>query len=377
MSTQAHEIFTPARVDAPAGCDRHSGADALCERLARVLLGRGAETLLDAGLDEVDAAVFRLPSWSWADPLISVGRKALAADGGTLRMPVRISWSLGPVVVVPVGGRVKVSWEAHGLGRSGDGSVVLVTTPGHGDMSAEDFAVLDGPIPSRSYGVVYPANRVRLELEELAADGKAAWWELLTDLEYFVRQEVGSAAARVAAEINGDGADFTLDPVMLESITTQMMFGSEEATGNAGKGRVIAMLERALRPKEFSHVEPTRWVRTTLSREAEAAVRRRIGDPHVGRKIRSLMREIGPDGFADVASFLAHYKERYPYDDDLGLERTTQALMMSAAPLLSISYLEEGSGTEVPVEMDLTAALDHIERQRLARRDGGRDADSA
>lgn len=370
MTSTQSSIFTPARLDAPDGCDRHSGAESFCNHLAAVLSGRAASALLDAGLDEGDYGLFELPSWSWAEPAIPLGRKALARDGGTLRMPVRISWDMGPVVLVPAGSEVTVRWDATGLGRKGTASTVLATTPSAGSMSASDLPGLDGPIPSRVHAMVIPSTRARRELERLVEAGTTAWWELLSEIEGFARQEVGSAAGRVAADIAGHD-HVVLDPVALDAIVDSMMFGAEGEKGQAGQGRVIAMLERAMRPHEFKAVEPTRWLRMTLARDAEAEVRRAIGDPHIGRKVRSMARELGPEKVADLEEFLRVYADRYP-GDGLAVRRAADALTAMAEPLMAADHLEV-LYSELPDQdssFDNTAALEHIEASRRSRRRG-------
>ena len=72
---------------------------------------------------------------------------------------------------------------------------------------------------------------------------------------------------------------------------------------------------------------------TSLRSVAESAIRRRIGDPHVGRKVRRLLRE---ETFAGLAELLACYRERWP-GDAIGMRRVAAAVevMSVAAPVSS------------------------------------------
>lgn len=362
-------IHTPARSDAEAGCDRHPVLDQFCDRLARILCGRAADSLLDAGVDDELTSVTVLPSWAWAEPIISVGRKSKARDGGVLRLPVRLSWDTGPVVLVSPGRDETATWSACGLGRTGGASISIGTNDVAGAMPAAELVGLDGPVPSRVRAEVITGARARSQLRHLSEDGSTAYWELLTDIERFVRQEVGIAAGKVAADITGrTDSGFSLDPVTLDAITDRMMFGTGESHKLSDKGRVIAMVERALRPTEFARVEPIRWLRMTIARDAEDEVRRMVGDPHIGRKVRNLARSLGPEAVADLDSFLAAYQERYPADK-IAASRAEDALGVHLGPLVAAMHSDFAlsPGADPYVDGDMIAVMERVESTRRSR----------
>ena len=87
-----------------ASGDRHGWLDELCGHLqAAIWAAAAADLLADRSGWPARGAVLTLPCWRWAVPAADVGRKARAADGGTLLLPVRVDWEPGAVALVPQG----------------------------------------------------------------------------------------------------------------------------------------------------------------------------------------------------------------------------------------------------------------------------------
>ena len=297
--------------------DRHGWLDALCEHLqAAIWAAAGRRPAHRPGPLADPGRRAALPCWRWAEPAADVGRKARAADGGTLLLPVRIHWQPGPLLLVPRGQPVRAAWRAAGLGLDGDGAAGLACTPhpggtarpGHRPAGTGDRA---GGVP----------GAIAEELAGFAAAGRPARWDLLAMLEPYVRSAVTRAHSRVAIEVAGPAAHSrpsVLDDTDLDAVVDMLLLGGD--TG--GPGPVARLLDRCLRPDTFRRVDPLRYIAVTLRRDAEQEIRRRIGDPRIGPKIRALHRQHPALPLPDL---VAAYREQHPRDR-LSMGRAVAAL---------------------------------------------------
>ena len=268
-----------------ASGDRHGWLDELCGHLQAAIWAAGAADLLaDRATWPTRGAVLTLPCWRWAVPAADVGRKSRAADGGTLLLPARVAWDPGAGVLVPQGRSVPASWRTAGLGL-GDGGGALLACTRHPEVRLDPRTWL----PDRVTATAATRTGMAHDLARITAAGRAARWDLLQMLEPYVRSAVVRGHARVAAEVAGEsnhsGPRVVLDDTDQEVVIDTLLLGE-----GAGPGHVARMLDRCLRPGTFTRVDPLRYIAVTLRRDAEQEIRRRIGDPRIGRKVRALHR---------------------------------------------------------------------------------------
>jgi hypothetical protein len=349
--------------------DRHGWLDPMCALLEKIIIGRHAGVLLEdpEKLPET-AALAQLHIWWWTRPSAPVGRKDRSSDGGQLLLPVRINWAPAPVVVLPPGTELAARWSAVGLGRSGTGDTVLSIDPAHtggpGYPSGTQMIGASAQFP------LMTRRQLVVSLRRAVADGRKARWEALMALQPWVDRAVRNAHTAVAWEIGGRqrpdrAAPAVLDPVGLDAVATRLMLGED---GHAGEGLVGNLLDRCLLPTTFSKVEPSRYIFTTLKRDAEQEIRREIGDPRIGPKVRAMMRTILAEGasIAEMeASLVGRYNTRYPYDM-LSRRRASRALNAAADPMaLARPLSERHHEGAVPNHDD--AVISRIDAQRVAR----------
>ena len=289
-----------------------------------------------------------LPTFTLVDPRLDLGRKGRGRDGTVLRFPARVTWSLPPavqavatlaepvVVVIAGGSEVPVSWRASGVGVSTSGSTVI-TTSQHSHRSSiapsllrssaarDEGCLLDvGPVPTVLQAPVLARHRAKSELDRLVADGKAALWEARQVLERHAEWMLRRRLAAVTAEIApGEGARL-LDDTDLDVVRNELLLGDPDRRISPAYDRII---ERCLDPSAFKRVDPERRVMQSLRSTTETALRRRIGDPHIGRKVRSLMSE---ESIESLDALLARYRERWP-SDGVGVGRIAAALSVAHA----------------------------------------------
>lgn len=344
---------------------RHGWTDRLCSHLERMIVGRHAARWLAGEYGPIPRAastVFVLPSWRWSAPAIDIGRKALSDDGGSLLMPVRLSWpDVSPVIVVKGGAPQRVAWTGAGLGHTGTGVTDLVA------LDALDDAVIelsDVGIPLSISQPVISRTAVLLTLRKLVEDGQSATWESLTTLEPLVRRSLDRAHAAVVAEVTGDPESHGMvDTTTLERIGDEILFGTEETDGHSFAFRLLS--DRCTRPGQFARVDPLRYVTSALRSEAEVSIRREIGDPHIGRKVRAIAREIGT---RDVNRVISAYRERHPTDH---LANRRAAAALSVTNTVMYGYHEVDSLMEtVGVEDDTDATVTRLDKQSSLRRRG-------
>jgi hypothetical protein len=300
--------------------DRHPWNDTMCSRLERVLLGRAATEVLAGGKPKTSHSLATLPAWMWAEPRVEMGRKSRSAHGGSLLLPIRVIWSSELAVLLKPGDQRVVGWTLIGSGYSESGETTLVSDrslaePGSRAQATEGDELVP---PSLSFHVL---NRPQLNrrLAELEADGKAAMWELISAMESHLRWVLERAHTAVSAEINGGRISPVLDEGDKESIITSLLLGDDK------DGAVIRMLERCLLPTTFARVDPQKYVMSTLRPAAETAIRRSVGDPHIGRKVREFARQHSPQ---DLEELVKGYREAFP-SDHLSSRRAATAMLLS------------------------------------------------
>lgn len=220
------------------------------------------------------------------------------------RGEARITWTPSNVVTPDT----TVSWTYVERGKTFTGTATVDADWVHGDY------------PDASY----PVGAVARQVSEQA---NLARWNLIQELEPAVREALANSNAYVAREIEGRlGGEFegwgqalnhgAVSHSELEQAATRLLFGD--------KGRdstVLRMVKRAARTT-INNQPLGPWFDRNLCARAEEEVRRLIGDPHVGRKVRKVYREHLP---ANLNELLELYRRAHP-KDRLGAERAIQAL---------------------------------------------------
>jgi len=324
---------------------RHPWAARCCDLLEQVIVGRAAETLVGAGAPpgRARSAVIRSSVWIWRDPLLDVGRKASGPDGTRLLLPIRVSWD-GEAVRLVGPGRYELAWSARGMGYDLSGSETVEAVTGPVPPGPGLVAGGTGPV-TVGVGV---RGRIGAELSRLAGAGVAARWELIGMFEPLLVRALNRAHTRVAAELRPNGGR-VLSMLEIEALRDRMLLGEDDDAGHVGR-----LLERCLAPRAFEAVDPLRYVARDLARTAEEAVRRMVGDPKIGSKIRRVHAELGVD---DIPALIAAYTRRYP-GDRLGRSRAQEAIRLLSSP----------PAVEVPLDpSELSAsALSAFGRRRRA-----------
>ncbi len=262
-----------------------------------------------------------LPTWAWVAPKTPMGKKQRDRDtGGSLSFPVRIDWEQN-VIAVRRGESLQVPWSASGLGVQLAGTITVTASPeayddwDEGRHQHPDMPV-DLHLPLLSYGLAMSRLNSLVEL------GSQANWGLMEHLRTYVEAVASKARRYVAAEISGEtDALFVpqvLDDIGLEGVVDSLVYGRPGEPGS----RVTRLIDRCMQPGTFRMVDPLRYVSIALRRDAEEEVRRVIGDPHIGPKVRHLY---NTGRHASYADFVADYNRAYP-SDDLGPARAAAAV---------------------------------------------------
>lgn len=338
MSTAAEEALPTV------SARRHPSLDRVCTWLEAIVHGREADALLQ-NPDALEGAtgIALLPLWQWGEPLIDVGRKDRGYDGTTLLMPIRNDWPEGSLRLMH-GESITAGYRIVGLGHTGAGQARIVQRGSSGTPSVPETT----PSLSSPLFVGSSTNAQLLTaLKRLKEAGENAKWTLIMDfVEPEVRKLARQAHAAVSYEIAGSPERVrpVLDDQGIEQVIDTMMLGDEDRQGRPRPGAVHRMVELCLNPDAFRKVEPLRFMDKHLRREAEAAIRRRLGDPHIGPKIRKVARA---HPRADVEQVVELYRKTYP-KDCLSAERAYDAL--SAGPdvmagVTGLVMLNESTGT--------------------------------
>ncbi|MET4143998.1 hypothetical protein [Arthrobacter sp. UYCo732] len=331
----ASETAAALMADAARAADdcnrKHPSLEVLCARLERIMHGQAAQALLAAGDLPDRAGIVTLPAWSWEHPLIDVGRKDKAhGTGERMLMPVRNNWNT-PMVVLIAEEAVPVSYSTRGMGHARAGQSKLVRRPGLAPVTAVTA------VPSLAepvfVGAGLPSRNVAY-LNALVKAGESAHWEVLQGMEPKLRSAVLQAHSSVSYEIglSTGVVEPMLDELGLDQVIDTMMYGElrdeEDETGDRDKGKpsaIFRLIELCLEPDCFLRVDPLRYMTKHMRRDAESQIRRRLGDPHIGPKIREIARR---HPRAEIADIVEAYREVYP-KDRLSLPRARAALSVS------------------------------------------------
>ncbi len=287
----------------------------LCDNIGAVIAGRHAQNLLDAGLadDDNPGIVVVLPSWVWVLPGIDVGRKGLV-NGVKQPMPSRLGYDQGPVRIL--NDASSVTWELAGLGNSATGEGAIAYTPLRKQVAVKLSETIT--VTAEVHPVTGRKHRERT-LRGIAKAGLTARWELMSGFEFFTKQRLAAANNIVAAEIaNHKGIPLAgvVDDITLEELGSQMLFGQD------GTSVIQRMIDVALELHKFDRVDPMHYFTVGIRARAEEAVRRQIGDPKVGPKVR---RVFARTQASTLDELIEEYKRLYP-KDSLAKKRALAAL---------------------------------------------------
>jgi hypothetical protein len=308
---------------------RHAALEALCGRLESILWGRAAQALREAGLPEGEWDVVLLPAWDWRLPSMEIGRKGQDhASGEALLMPVRLDWGGNDALLQladPAGPPPSYRWTAHSMGWGDEGEIQLNIC-----RSGPCQGLRDGRVSPDNHSAPGIRRCTVEDLDELVRAGRQSQWHLLFSLEPFVTSTVRKAHSAVSHEIGESTGRFqpVLHDTGIEQIVNVMMVGEPTAEG-VDTPSVPRLLEQCLRHDRFTKVDPLMFLRRNLRRDAEDQVRRAIGDPRIGPKVRRVARQMPG---ATLEEIVAAYRLEHP-QDKLSTARAQAALQVGSDPM--------------------------------------------
>lgn len=300
---------------------------AFCALLGRIIAGRSAsEARRSLATGRLSVAV--LPSFVWVLPQIPVGRKGIGRDNTRILFPARIVWgqSSESVVCIGAGNSVTLSWSVSDVGVGATGTTTV--TCGHNLSIDRPISHTADPLVGLTRLDAMPTliettamtyrSSIRA-LDRIVTDGESAMWDARLMLEGHAKWMLQKRRALIADEINPGGLAKVFDETDLEVVSSELLLGNPERNISPAYDRII---NRCLSPQAFARVDPMHRVMASLGSCTESALRRRIGDPHVGRKIRKLFRD---EGFETLEEFLSRYRELWPRDA-VGVKRVADAV---------------------------------------------------
>lgn len=308
---------------------RHAVLEVLCGRLESILWGRAAGALREAGVPPGAWEVVLLPAWDWRLPAMEIGRKGLEhGSGEQLLMPVRLDWGGNDALVRlvdPAAPSPTYRWTAHSMGWDDNGEI-----PSRRSRSGTRQGVRDGIVATGNNSAPGTRRRTLADLDELVRAGRQAQWQLLFSLEPFVTSTVRKAHSAVSHEIGEMTGRFqpVLHDTGIEQIVNVLMVG-EPSAGVVDTPSVPRLLEQCLRHDRFTKVDPLMFLRRNLRRDAEDQVRRAIGDPRIGPKVRRVARQMPG---STVEEIVAAYRREHP-QDKLSTARAEAALQVGSDPM--------------------------------------------
>lgn len=308
------------------------------QRLHAVTVGEHAKALLEQPIRSRHALVV-LPSVVWVKAVVGFGERK-QIDG---KMPVRVSWTPGPLLLLDESGFVaghsradarNLSFKVDVLVRGFGGPALIDAGPG-------------GRIPSSIDAPLMVASRVRKELVSLVERGHQARWELWTwaTSKRWIRDTVERAVRQVSAEMRTP--EDVLDRCDIDSVVAHI-----ELDHNT----TMRTIDRYCSPR---HVRPDvdfmRALKVALKRDTLDEIRRRVDDPAVGPAVRKFI-----GGFAgqSLQEALDGFNRPRKATTRVSYERFARSLDPCGAPRLV--QPREGSDpvSELPAAALGSAAMD-------------------
>lgn len=306
----------------------------------------------------VRGAVIVLPTWTWGLSAINVGAKDRAKDGSRLSLPIQIGWDGGPLVVLEEGETVTLSWWMVGMGHSRRGEATVTCTDGTDGVDGSfEWSAPESettiPVPVRVTEASVPSWRMRQVLDDLVEDGKLAMWEAM---ERYLAPALRAALRRSEQQLNAESCEThgapmgsIFDPVTVDAIETRLLLGDEAKDGPVRR----LLLRCATNTGLFFRVDPQRFMITAIARDAKAEMRRTLGDPHIGPKVRRIALKLGT---RDIDAILREYRERYPADN-LSARRAEAALGLWELPSAATFPLRVYEGADTTFEDEVVDSL--------------------
>jgi DNA-binding MarR family transcriptional regulator len=241
-----------------------------------------------------------------------------------------------PAIAVPPGTRV--TWRVTERDVTTTGAV-------HVDVQGIQ-PLITGDMPAGA-----GAPRYTVHTRSVTEDGRRALWELLDELRPYVSATLEAENRLIAREFDGLtgtetegwGAVDNTSAVSireLEDIEASLLYGVDHET----ESPVLRMAKRSALTNINNQPLGAWWERNIRSR-AEERIRRHIGDPSIGTKVRRLAAEYLAEADApSVDGLLAAYRERHP-GDRAGRDRIVAALTAGRTiDALSYSLAEHDEG---------------------------------
>jgi hypothetical protein len=238
-------------------------------------------------------------------------------------MPHQLRWSYGPVVLTRAVDPLTCGWAASGWGHSALGESVVSGFDPSGSVSG----VLRSSVPETLPTVAQRRASIIATLELLHELGVAARWELLASTDRWCREQIEQAALRVTAELGC--RQMIVDEADIDALALELQFGVDRKSGTPQTA-----IDRFSDPaRNRPNVDFLRFLTVSLSRDAEQNVRRRIGDPHIGRQFRDLARRLPELSFEELmAEFNAGRRDR------IGPMRAARALTPGERPSIDAMW---------------------------------------
>lgn len=295
---------------------------------------------------------------------------------GTRLVDAHLAWAHGTVVAVPRSGEaLTLPWSVVEHGKKHSGTAQLaVTSSGEWDLTGYPEHT---ELPVAYGGVSRGYKRMRARLAE---DGKTAAWRLLADLETHVTRALEAANRTVARELEGDtrpddeidlfvdrSNHGAVDAITLENLAGELMYGKD----GSSDGSVLLRLITRCATTAINQQPVGSYLAVNILSAAEVAIRRYLNDPHIGRKVRRLARELS---ITDLDTLLAAYRKAHP-QDELGRRRAINALSAgktldaTSSPMDSASHITpmeevERSAERARLELDLRDLAAEVARAR-------------
>lgn len=292
--------------------------------LSTISQGMAATALLDELPEVGDGSVVTLPQFSIReyDGAESVNRIQWdGEDGRTVRL-------------VGAGIERTLRWRVQDSTLPELRGVLRVTPSVAGHLIVGDLPPMVGLITSNSANINPAAvaftgpSRLRRELTQISRGGREQLFAMISLLTPYAREAVHSASMRVHREIHGlDAGDaaarHVIDELEREVVQDDLLYGEKQSDSVA-----IRLVRRVAATDATVCKSVAAYISVALWSGAETKVRARIGDPHLGRVIRRLarqLRQLDPSAHVDAQSVLDAYKQAYP-QQPVGLSRIMDAL---------------------------------------------------
>lgn len=284
----------------PSTGKRHPWVDQFCAHLDAAIAEPTLRSL-GAFSSETEGCLVLLPSFVWMSPLIDVGRKDRGPGETKYLLPVRVTYSCGPVLAMEPGETEIITFAAKGMGHDLTSTVIV-----QANTRTAMLEIVHGPTGLPVTIVAGTTVNLHRSVHRALSAANEGRWQAAQMLHQQAELGMHQAASYLKHSVSATQPGIGLDPHIFGRAMSELLIGSD----SEDRSPILRLVDSCTRPEAFVRVDPLRYTSKAISRDAVQVLSRIVGDPRFGPKLRALLTDMPTD--TSPAYLAAEYNARHP-----------------------------------------------------------------